>query len=97
MLSDCTLGLWADYAYCVGVTSSTIPTTTAITALNPTPTGPTAPGQTQSGQVSNCNKWDEAISGDSCWAISDRNTVSLADLYGWNSVLKGGEACGTQI
>jgi hypothetical protein len=56
--SDCS-GLWLNYRYCVSIT---VPgsETTATASPTSTPTTPTPPGPTQSGQPSNCAKWDIA-------------------------------------
>ncbi|KAL8350544.1 hypothetical protein RB598_005716 [Gaeumannomyces tritici] len=105
--SDCN-NLWPNYAYCTstnpnpdeggggGDTTTISSTTTTTTGPGSTPTK--APGQTQDGQAANCNKWEMAQSGDSCWAIADRTGIPLTDLYAWNTVLGAdGAACGTMI
>lgn len=59
---DCS-GLWLNYAYCVGITSSTSPSNTMATTDAPTTTSSTPyatvkpPGPTQSGIPCTCNKY----------------------------------------
>jgi LysM repeat protein len=107
--SDCTSGFWADYAYCVGVagsssstptTSSSVPTissTTTAAAPSPTVTSPPA-AYMQSGQAANCVRWDRAVSGDGCWALANRNGITVSQLAGWNTVLGlDGASCGSSF
>ncbi|KAK9772777.1 hypothetical protein AB5N19_03209 [Seiridium cardinale] len=82
--ANCSTNLWASEYYCIGVR----PATTAVTA----------PGPTQSGVMAGCNKYAQAISGDSCDAFASRNSISNAQLYAWNAVLGSkGENCGTSL
>ncbi|KAM5483085.1 hypothetical protein MaudMau93_006483 [Microsporum audouinii] len=70
VMSDCK-SLWAGYYYCIGIPgtpTSAPPVTSATftsTLTTPTPTGPTP---TQPGIISTCNRYHQAISGDTCSA-----------------------------
>ncbi|KAK9416014.1 hypothetical protein SUNI508_09974 [Seiridium unicorne] len=45
-----------------------------------------------------CNKYAQAISGDSCDVFASRNSIPNAPLYAWNAVLGSkGENCGTSL
>jgi hypothetical protein len=92
--SDCTMGFWVDYAYCVGVAGSSTITTTASDSATTTPTTSASPTVTtppaqymQSGQAANCVKWDRAVSGDGCWALANRNNLTVTQLATWNTEL----------
>lgn len=79
---DCSQ-LFLGYYYCIGV-----PTTRSSTAA---PTFPTAagPSPTQSGIISNCTKYYQAASGDTCQVIADRfSAFSVADFVTWNPAVK---------
>lgn len=82
-------GLWANVYVCVGVLGGSSATTTATTTTPTTTTtagnGITTPTPTQPGMVSNCNKFDFVESGTACSTILSRNSISLAQLYAWNS------------
>jgi LysM repeat protein len=81
----------------VGIAVGAAPVTTTITSLTTT-SQVTAPGPTQTGIVSNCNAFAQAISGDSCDAFAQRNSITDANLYAWNSVLgSSGQNCGTSL
>lgn len=97
---NCGTQVWLGYYYCVedksGGTPTASPTKTPPTTT--TPTGSPKPTQTQAGISKDCNKFEEAKSGDSCWAIADRAGVDVSSFYAWNTVLGAkGENCGTQI
>ncbi|ETS74812.1 hypothetical protein PFICI_13296 [Pestalotiopsis fici W106-1] len=104
---DCVSGFWGGYAYCVGVSSSSsspavtvTPATTSTVASAPATTttaGPVAaPDPNQAGNaIASCSAYAQAQSGDWCTAFADRNGVTYANLYAWNSVLgSNGENCG---
>lgn len=103
--SDCTIGFWPDYAYCVGVagssstTTTTSRSTTTFTTTSASPTVTTPPAQyMQSGQAANCVKWDRAVSGDGCLALADRNSLTVTQLAVWNTVLgTDGANCNTSF
>ena len=96
---NCQTLLWAQEYYCIGISAPAASTTTTTTSsVASTSTGVTAPGPTQTGIISNCNAFAEAISGDSCDAFATRNHITDADLYAWNTVLgTGGANCGTSL
>ncbi|OAA74234.1 LysM domain-containing protein [Cordyceps fumosorosea ARSEF 2679] len=100
---NCGTQIWLGYYYCVARKGDT-PTPTSSSSSSssssppPTSTGPPKPSKTQKGIAEDCVKFEEARSGDSCWAIANRAGVELASLYKWNAVLgAAGENCGTQI
>lgn len=79
--------LFVGYYYCAGVPS----TPTSRTSMTTTAT-PTGPSPTQSGIVSDCTKYYQAVSGDSCQGISDSfGTFSIADFEQWNPAV--GSSC----
>ncbi|ESZ90355.1 LysM domain-containing protein [Sclerotinia borealis F-4128] len=88
--SFCSL-LIQGYYYCVGVpgiptsaVSTTTSTTTTTTATGPTPT--------QTGIVSNCNQWYQAVAGDSCEGIANKyGTFTVATFESWNPAV--GTSC----
>jgi len=73
---NCT-GLFAGYYYCIGI----IPTSASATPSIATPT------PTQTGMVSNCDNFYEAISGDSCYTIATTHNITLTDFENWNSAV----------
>jgi LysM repeat protein len=94
---NCGTSLLAQEWYCVGIAASAPPVTTTSTSSTTTSLV-TAPGPTQTGIVSDCNKYAEAISGDSCHAFATRNGITDANLYAWNAVLgSSGQNCGTSL
>ncbi|KAI0206818.1 LysM domain-containing protein [Astrocystis sublimbata] len=89
---DCNTQVWADYYYCVGVstTTTTPPPTTTTDAPLPT--------QTQEGFPSSCKKYVQAKAGASCLALATENGIDVAQLYELNPVLgPNGEDCATQV
>ena len=63
---DCSSNFWKGYAYCVG-TADTVAETRISSTPAPKPTAITPPTPSQpENAVSNCNKFDQAVSGDSC-------------------------------
>jgi hypothetical protein len=81
--ADCS-GLWPAYRYCIA--ASTSDDNVPANASTPT-TGisrPTATSPMQSGQPSDCNKWYEVKSGDSCGSLVSQNSISLEQFYQWN-------------
>lgn len=88
---NCGTQIWPGYFYCVGVSSSEPPTTTATA-------GPALPTQTQDGFPKDCQKYVAAGAGNSCWTLAMDNGLTLEELYRLNPVLGSeGENCGTQI
>ncbi|KAA8895206.1 hypothetical protein FN846DRAFT_818519 [Sphaerosporella brunnea] len=89
---DCS-GLWAGYAYCVGVSSDTSPssTTTLPTTTTTTATSPsiTPPGPTQSGIPANCDEYVMQKDGVYCGDMATNANITLNELYGWNPALNG--------
>lgn len=97
--TDCS-GLWPTYAYCVGITDSTPFTTTpASITSTPTSTGSSIPDPHQdSNAVSNCNKYAQAQDGDGCEVFAERNGVTTAQLYAWNTALgSDGSGCASSF
>lgn len=83
--NDCA-GLWASTYYCVGA-----PKATTTTAAEPGPTAPAGPSPTQDGIVAGCQRYHQAVSGDTCQGIVDRyGTFSLTQFYGWNPAVGSG-------
>ncbi|EGX53232.1 hypothetical protein AOL_s00006g493 [Orbilia oligospora ATCC 24927] len=89
--SDCA-GMWADYAYCVGVsgtstttsrtTTTTTPGTTTTTSRVTTTSSGAIPGPTREGTISTCNKW--RLSDTSCANILSQAGITIAQFYAWN-------------
>lgn len=80
--ANCT-GLFAGYYYCIGLTPSSTPTKSAV--ATPTPT--------QTGIVSSCNNFYDAVSGDSCYTIATTHNITLTDFETWNPAV--GTDCAT--
>ncbi|EIT79515.1 hypothetical protein AO1008_01360 [Aspergillus oryzae 100-8] len=91
---DCS-GLWLNYAYCVGITSSTSPSNTMATTDAPTTTSSTPcatvkpPGPTQSGIPCTCNKYLMQADGVYCYDMATESDITLEELYKWNPALAG--------
>jgi LysM repeat protein len=69
------------------ITMRSSPTTaSSIPSASPTVTIPPAQYM-QSGQPANCVMWDRAVSGDGCWALANRNSITVTQLAVWNPVL----------
>lgn len=84
---DCSL-LFLDYYYCIAVpgTPTTRPSTSTSTSTSKAPTGPTP---TQSGIISSCTKYYQAVSGDSCAVIEAKyGTFTVAQFQTWNPAVK---------
>lgn len=83
--SACTQ-LFLGYYYCIAVPGTPVE--------RPSTTGPTSPISTgpspvQAGIVSSCTKYYEAVSGDSCQAITDQfGTFSLTEFEAWNPAVQ---------
>ncbi|KAG9963623.1 hypothetical protein KCU61_g3456, partial [Aureobasidium melanogenum] len=95
---NCSTQFWTGYDYCVGIVNGTSATTTSSTASISTTSQSTTslPYPTQSGIVSNCNKFVEAVSGDYCSKFASDNGITTAQLYAWNPVLGStGQNCDT--
>ena len=99
--SDCSSGLWADYAYCTGTSDDSL-TRTSVgpgvgtpTATSTSQGGAPAPGPTQTNSIiDSCNKYDMTRDGDYCSLFAQRNGIAAAQLYAWNRVLgPTGENC----
>lgn len=77
--------MWTGYNLCIGVSGS--PTTTEPVA-NPNPT----PDPIQNGMVGNCNKFHLVASGDNCWSVASKYSLTESQLQQWNAGI-GGSAC----
>jgi hypothetical protein len=80
--------LFLGYYYCVGIpgTSTTVPVTTTTTAVA------TGPSPTQTGITSDCKRYYQAVSGDTCQKIVDSyGTFTLSQFYAWNPAV--GTSC----
>lgn len=80
----------------VGIVNGTSATTTSSTVSISTTTQSTTslPYPTQSGIVSNCDKFVEAVSGDYCSIFASNNGITAAQLYAWNPILgSNGQNC----
>ncbi|KAK6341135.1 hypothetical protein TWF696_008222 [Orbilia brochopaga] len=74
--SNCS-GMFADYAYCVGVSGGT-PTTSKAT----TTSSATIPGPTRDGTVANCTRWRLANIG--CGDLLKEAGITIAQFFAWN-------------
>ncbi|TGJ83729.1 hypothetical protein E0Z10_g5023 [Xylaria hypoxylon] len=93
---NCTTQFWLGYDYCieVGGGSSSTTTTTELTTTKTT----SLPFPTQSGIISTCNKFNNAVSGDFCTKFATDNGITPEQLYAWNSILgANGANCATQF
>ncbi|KAI1104498.1 carbohydrate-binding module family 50 protein [Jackrogersella minutella] len=100
---DCLTNYWLGEAYCVGISSASVTTTTTsdtpsiTTAAAPTVTKPPS-NYLQAGQPDNCSKWDRRVSGDYCNLLASRNNLTVSQLAALNPVLgTAGADCGTQM
>lgn len=83
--ANCGTQFFLEYYYC-------------IAGPTPTSTETPPPSPTQSGIASNCNKYAESQSGESCSLFAEEHGVSTTDLYTWNTVLgTNGANCDTQF
>jgi LysM repeat protein len=95
--ANCTTNLWIGYYYCIGTLGFVSATTTSSSSI-PTSTSVSAPGPTQSGIISTCNAYAEAPSGSYCSLFASDNGISVAELYQWNTILgTNGANCGTDF
>jgi len=95
--ANCTTNLWIGYYYCIGTVGFVSATTTSSSSI-PTSTSVSAPGPTQSGIISTCNAYAEAPSGSYCSLFASDNGISVAELYQWNTILgTNGANCGTDF
>lgn len=82
--------LFAGYYVCVGVTSTTTPTTLQTSTIT---SGVTTPTPIQTGVTASCDKFYLVVSGDSCSNIATAEGISLANFYAWNPAV--GSTCAT--
>jgi len=78
--------LWKETYYCVGVpgTPTAAPSTTQPPTTTTT-TQPTGPTPTQTGIISTCQRYHQAVEGDTCDVIVNKyGTFTLAQFYEWN-------------
>ncbi|KAK4465898.1 LysM domain-containing protein [Cladorrhinum samala] len=66
--NDCLANFWLGQAYCVGVR-----------LWEPTPPGPTF-----TGSPSNCNRWYQIASGDTCTTVVAKFGITHAEFTAWN-------------
>ncbi|EFQ99447.1 LysM domain-containing protein [Nannizzia gypsea CBS 118893] len=82
--SDCT-GLWAGYYYCIGIPGTPTQPTSTSTSRPPTTTTPSGPSPTQPGIISTCNRFHQAVAGDSCYVIANKyGTFTVEQFIKWN-------------
>jgi hypothetical protein len=87
---NCGTEFFANEYYCIGVSSSSTTTSSSAT------TSSSIPSPTQSGIISTCNKYAEAPSGSYCSLFATTESISLSELYAWNTILgRNGANCGT--
>lgn len=101
--ANCDTEFQANVYYCVGVASAAATATTSkastmTTSKATSTTSVTAPGPTQTGIISTCNKYAEAVSGDGCETFASEHGITATQLYAWNPVLgTNGANCSTQL
>lgn len=66
-------------------------TLTVLPSSTPTTQSVATPTPTQTGMVSNCVKFYEAVSGDDCFDIAANNNITLIDFDFWNPAV--GDNC----
>ncbi|KAL4805718.1 hypothetical protein BDV18DRAFT_139700 [Aspergillus unguis] len=81
---DCST-LRTEYYVCVGVSTSSGPSST--------PTSGSTPSPTLGGTAANCNNYHYVEEGDGCYDLAVEYDVSLDDFYTWNSGV--GDDCST--
>ena len=80
--------LFLGYYYCIAIPAKPVelPSTTAGGPTSPTST---RPSPVQAGILSSCTKYYQAVSGDTCQAITDKfGTFSLGEFLNWNPAVK---------
>ena len=93
---NCTTQFWAGYDYCIGVSGSS--STSTGTGASHSATTMTIPYPTQSGIISSCTTYAEAVAGDYCYIFAQNNNITTDDLYSWNSILgPNGVNCSTNF
>ncbi|KAL4860719.1 hypothetical protein BDV12DRAFT_191538 [Aspergillus spectabilis] len=65
--------------------TTTTPKNTTTTTQPPTAANPTVPTPTMPGIVDNCDSFYKVSSGDQCETISQRHSITTAQLRSWNS------------
>ncbi|KAL4865525.1 hypothetical protein BDV12DRAFT_200057 [Aspergillus spectabilis] len=83
--------LKTEYYVCVGVSGSTISTSSGPPAS--TTTSGSAPSPTLDGTATNCNNYHYVEEGDGCYDEATEYGVSLDDFYTWNPGV--GDDCST--
>ncbi|KAM0458624.1 hypothetical protein ACHAPV_006016 [Trichoderma viride] len=79
-----------DYV-CIGVIGSTTSSTTTKITTSSKGNGVSTPSPIQTGMASNCNKFYDVASGDTCAAIASAAGISLTNFYAWNPAV--GSTC----
>jgi len=85
-----------------GVASSKASSITAVpsstqSAVSSATSAAAVPSPTQANSIAmNCNRYSIAESGDYCWIFAQKHSITVEQLYAWNTVLGvGGSNCGT--
>jgi hypothetical protein len=92
----------ADDGMCqgVGISNGTSTATTSSSTSRSTSSSSTTslPYPTQSGIVTSCNNFAEAVSGDYCSKFASDHGITTAQLYAWNPILGStGQNCNTEF
>jgi LysM repeat protein len=102
--SQCSQQFQAQYWYCVaapGVSPTTGAGSPPATTTQPSPSktsSVTIPSPTQSGITPNCNKYQQAHTGDYCYKFAGDNGITTDQLYAWNKILgDGGVNCSSNF
>ncbi|KAM7203245.1 hypothetical protein V8F33_002236 [Rhypophila sp. PSN 637] len=66
------------------VSHSTTTNITTTTTTSTTTMGVEPPAPIQPGIIDGCTAYNEVVSGDGCWAISNQYGIDLSDFYLWN-------------
>lgn len=82
-----------------GSTPASMASTKAPTTSGTTSSSAPPPTKTQENSMpSNCDKWAQAQSDDSCSKFAERNGITTDELYKWNTVLgEDGKKCDTEM
>lgn len=70
-------------------------TTTESTTTTSSGTGVTTPSPVQSGITSSCTTFYKVVKDDTCWGITQDNSIALDDFYSWNPAV-GTDCSGLQ-
>ncbi len=84
MSSDCLQNFWSGYAYCVGVGSSSTPTSSPAAGSSGAAGSPNPAGPTFSGIPCTCNSYYTIEKGDTCPSVAAKFGITRDQFLAWN-------------